>query len=178
MESLVLSPGGSQPRLNTWPNCSFSLSQEWSLSQTVWNFLVSSNEVISLRDPTRPPKKDEIILFLVPAAFCLQKPSISYSSSEFFLLARWDEAQFLNGWRTPVLSLSVEFCFYIFFFCHFFLFFIFFKFYFIFKLYIIVLVLPNIKMSFVFKYHTATENATRASKADSGLCFSGHSAYF
>ena len=106
MESLVLSPGGSQPRLNTWPNCSFSLSQEWSLSQTVWNFMVSSNEVIGLRDPTRPPKKDEIILFLVPAAFCLQKPSISYSSSKFFLLARWDEAQFLNGWRTPVLSLS------------------------------------------------------------------------
>lgn len=45
----------SKPRFNTWPNCSFDLYQECNLHQPVWNFLVSTNEVIGHTDPLDSP---------------------------------------------------------------------------------------------------------------------------
>ena len=34
----------TKPRFNTWPNCSFSLSQKCNHNQPVWNFLISTNK--------------------------------------------------------------------------------------------------------------------------------------
>ena len=56
MESLVLSPP-PKPKLNTTPNCSFSLPQECDLKWSVWNFLVSGNEVILPERPLPSPKE-------------------------------------------------------------------------------------------------------------------------
>lgn len=42
------------------PNCRFSLSHESNLNQSVWNFLVSTSEVICLLGPSFYSKKGDL----------------------------------------------------------------------------------------------------------------------
>lgn len=51
--SLVLKAHDTKPGLNTYPNCSFSLSQEWNFKLINLKFPDHSSEVICL---IRPPK--------------------------------------------------------------------------------------------------------------------------
>lgn len=91
MESLVLSPYHKW-RLNMKLNWSFNLSQECNLNQLVWNFLVSTKEVICLIGPCCSPEEGDLALnnqlfARITSLFCLLLPvksSILYSSSELF----------------------------------------------------------------------------------------------
>lgn len=51
MVSLVLKAHNNKLRFNIWPNCCFTLSQKYPLNQSVWNFLVCTNEVVCHVDP-------------------------------------------------------------------------------------------------------------------------------
>ena len=47
-------PHISNPKLNTYPDCSYNLPQECGLNRSIWNLLVSTNEVTCHTAPFRP----------------------------------------------------------------------------------------------------------------------------
>lgn len=82
-DSLVTSPMSEKQDLLPNITAVSTSPRNIILNQSIWNFLVSSSEVINL--PSRPlpsPKIYEVICFLVPAPFCLEKFPILYSTLE------------------------------------------------------------------------------------------------
>ena len=90
MESLVLS---QQPRLNTYPNCSFSLTRNVTFSPQTQNYLVSTSEVIYPVSPSAPlsrvtlPETTHsllIISFFLPCSTSKNLPFLQLGRAPFY----------------------------------------------------------------------------------------------
>lgn len=123
---LCYSPN-TEPRIHAWPKCSFSLLWECNLNWSVWNSLVSTNEVISHVGALHHPSKgrwgdlsdktrwtvtlpDKILSFLLIITF-LSCPVSAHKSLSYLysfwgssLVARWDAAWFMNRSIKPIRS--------------------------------------------------------------------------
>lgn len=77
-----VNPYVSKPSVNTQPNFSFILSQECNPNQSVWNFLVSTSEVICLLYTFCSLKKGCLKQYTVSSLpFLPIKPSLLHSST-------------------------------------------------------------------------------------------------
>ena len=101
----------AKPRLHTEPNCSFHLPQQYNLNQSVWNFPVSTYEVICHTGLSTGRWGNQFIP--IPSPPLYERPSILYRSWNSFLSDGWDAARFISCSTQPIRPLKctwLNFC--------------------------------------------------------------------